>query len=130
MDLKVSIQNKIDNYFSEYQSIANEILPNGQIIRSEQNVLVIQPYIRLFGPKRTATRPDIKLLEAEDLIRSLDNWTIQESVKVGLPTFDRNTFFGTGKLAELVKLSRKYNGNTYKEVNGPSKLPFAYRSGV
>lgn len=86
-----------------------------QSIRSEQNVLLIQPYIK-WGPKKSKTPPDMKLLEAEDLIRSLESWTIRESVKVGLETFDGNHLFGRGKMDELRQLSRKYNHNLSERI--------------
>lgn len=75
-------------------------------IRNDQNVLIIQPYIK-WGPKKSPTPPDLKLQEAEALIRSLDKWSIEETVKVGLLNFDKKTFFGKGQLEELIKLKKK-----------------------
>lgn len=84
-------------------------------IPSDQNVLIIQPYVK-WGPRKSRTTPDIKLQESEDLIRSLDTWSISESVKVGLETFDKTRLFGRGKLEELRLLSRKYNNDPAKKV--------------
>lgn len=84
-------------------------------IRNEQNVLVIQPYIK-WGPKRSVIPAEIQLQEAEALIRSLDTWSIQQSLKIGLTTFDRHTFFGKGKLVELKDLVQQIN-NTGSQVN-------------
>lgn len=78
-------------------------------------MLVIQPYVK-WGPKKSPTTPDIKLQESEDLIRSLDTWSIRESVKVGLETFDKTRLFGRGKLEELRLLSKKYNNDPAKKV--------------
>lgn len=85
-------------------------------IHNEQNVLIIQPYIK-WGPSKSVVKPDVKLLEAEDLIRSLDTWKIQESMKVGLETFDKKSLFGKGKLEELQKLIKKYQVNDHTRVS-------------
>lgn len=84
-------------------------------IQVEQNVLIIQPYVK-WGPTKSPTSPKLKLQEAEDLIRSLDNWNIQESKLVGLMNFDKKTLFGRGKLDELQKLAKKYDYDEKKKV--------------
>lgn len=93
---------------SEYEAIAAEALGKQRSIRSEENILVLQPYIK-WGPQKSNISPDIKLQEAEDLIRSLDAWKITESIKVPLVGFAKRTFFGRGKIDELKQLARKYN---------------------
>lgn len=85
-------------------------------IQNEQNVLVIQPYIK-WGPKKSVVPADIQLQEAEALIRSLDTWAIHQSLTIGLTSFDRQTFFGKGKLIELRDLVRQIN-STGAQVNG------------
>lgn len=95
--------------------MASEAMHVTKSIRNDQNVLIIQPYIK-WGPRKTDTKPDLKLKEAEDLIRSLDTWSIRESVKVGLITFDKHSLFGRGKLEELCKLSKKYDNDFDEKV--------------
>lgn len=77
-------------------------------IRNEQNVLVIRPYIK-WGPKKSVVSADIQLQEAEALIRSLNTWSIQQNLKISLVSFDRQTFFGKGKLIELRDLVQQLN---------------------
>lgn len=84
-------------------------------IRNEQNVLVIQPYIK-WGPRKAVVKPDVKLLEAEDLIRSLDTWKIQESLKIGMENYDKKALFGKGKLEELQKIIKKFQVNNNTKV--------------
>lgn len=108
----------VHNYFfipSEYDTLASEALSTGKSIHHEENVLVIQPYIK-WGPKKPTVSPDIKLQETEDLIRSLDTWNISKSIKVPLVTFDKRTFFGRGKIDELSRLSNGYNDDYTKKV--------------
>lgn len=100
---------------SEYEALASEALGRINSICSEENILIIQPYIK-WGPKMSNVSPDIKLQEAEDLIRSLDTWRIIESVKVPLLGFGKRTFFGTGKLNELRTLSKRYNSDFNHKV--------------
>lgn len=100
---------------SDYECIANEAMHVTKNVRSEQNVFIIQPYIK-WGPKKSATTPDLKLRESVELISSLDTWRVQESLKVGLESSDKVTLFGRGKLAELTEISRKYNENLDKKV--------------
>lgn len=105
---------------SDYECLASEAMHVTKNIPSEQNVLIIQPYVK-WGPKKSLTTPDLKLQEAEDLIRSLDTWSIRESLKIGLETFDKTSLFGRGKLEELKQLSKKYNNDPDKKVY-PSQI--------
>lgn len=100
---------------SEYEAIAAEALGKQRSIRSEENILVLQPYIK-WGPQKSNISPDIKLQEAEDLIRSLDAWKITESIKVPLVGFAKRTFFGRGKIDQLKQLIRKYNHDPDQKV--------------
>lgn len=103
------------NLFSVYEAIASEALGRSKSIRSEENVLLIQPYIK-WGPNKSNVSPDIKLQEAEDLIKSLDTWNISDSVKVPMVGFGKHTFFGRGKIDELRRMVVKYNGDHLKKV--------------
>lgn len=100
---------------SEYEALASEALGTQRSIRSEENILIIQPYIK-WGPQKSNISPDIKLQESEDLIRSLDAWKIVESIKVPLIGFAKRTFFGSGKVDELKRLAKRYNGDPERKV--------------
>lgn len=89
--------------FREYEGLASEAMHVSRSIHHEQNVLIIQPYIK-WGPNRSVVPVALQLEETEALIKSLDNWNIHESIKVGLLNFDKHTFFGKGKLEELRKM--------------------------
>lgn len=91
---------------SEYDILANttmHVTRNNQI---EQNVIIIQPYVK-WGPKKSPTSPDLQLQEAEALIRSLPEWTIECSLKVPLESLEKKALFGTGKLEELKDLVKQ-----------------------
>lgn len=105
----------LHNFSSDYESLANEAMHVTDSLRCDQNVLIIQPYIK-WGSEKSATTPDLKLQEAECLIRSLDTWSIRESVTVGLESFDKPSLFGRGKLKELMQMAKKYNNNLEKKV--------------
>lgn len=100
---------------SEYEALASEALGKQWSIRSEENILIIQPYIK-WGPQKSNISPDIKLQESEDLIRSLDAWKITESIKVPLVGFAKRTFFGRGKVDELRRLTNRYNYDLDQKV--------------
>lgn len=102
-------------YYSVYEAIASEALGNRRSIRSEENVLVIQPYIK-WGPNKASVSPEIKLQEAEDLIQSLDTWNINESIKVPLVNYRKNTLFGRGKVDEIRRKVKQYNENNLEKV--------------
>lgn len=93
----------------------NEAFGSRRSIQSEENVFVIQPYIK-WGPRKSNVSPEIKLQESEDLIHSLDTWTIVQSIKVPLLGFGKRTFFGTGKINELKSQIKRYNGDPSREV--------------
>lgn len=98
--------NKFLFYFSEYDSVASAAMNITKDILNIQHVLVIQPYIK-WGPKKSNVSPDLKLQETEALVRSIPTWSIVHSIKVPLETFDKNTFFGSGKIEELRLFIRK-----------------------
>lgn len=79
----------------------------------EQSVLVIQPYIK-WGPKKSATDPDLQLQEAIALVNSLPNWSVEESLKVPLESLGKKALFGSGKLQELKDLVRKIRSSGRK----------------
>jgi len=67
----------------------------------EQNIFVVQPYIK-WGPKKpSGVKPEHQLQEAEALVRSIPSWSIVESLKVGLESLDKRSLFGSGKIEEL-----------------------------
>lgn len=100
---------------SEYSTIASEALGDRTSIACEQNVFVIQPYIK-WGPNKSPIPPDVKLQETEDLIRSLDTWNLVKSIKVPLVGI-KKTFFGKGKMDELRSMSKGLASDTSKKVN-------------
>lgn len=67
---------------------------------AEQSVFLIQPYVK-WGPRKSDTEPDLKLQEAEALVRSLPQWSIACSIKVPLESLEKRQLFGAGKLQEL-----------------------------
>lgn len=102
-------------HFSEYESLASDAMNVTSSIRTEQNVLIIQPFVK-WGPKKSATTPDLKMLEAQDLIRSLDTWSIGESIKVPLESLDSKKVFGRGKLEEIRQLIKKHSLSLEKRI--------------
>lgn len=72
-------------------------------ILNQQNVLLLQPYIK-WGPRKSLVKPELQLAEAESLIRTLPNWTVELSMKVPVDNMDKRLLFGTGKLDELKSL--------------------------
>ncbi|XP_063708050.1 putative GTP-binding protein 6 [Culicoides brevitarsis] len=98
----------------EYESLASNALhvSNRQI---EQQVLVVQPYIK-WGPRKSQTKPEHKLAEAEALVRSIPQWSVAESVKIGLESMDKREVFGPGQLKELKAIVRN-SRNSDKKIS-------------
>ncbi|XP_034936286.1 putative GTP-binding protein 6 isoform X2 [Chelonus insularis] len=95
------------NHTSEYQEIAQQFLNPSMY---GHGVLIIQPYIKWGKAKRKNTSPDLQLLEAEALVRTLPNWSVIGSERIPLMTFRKHQLFGRGnleKLAERVKSNPK-----------------------
>lgn len=80
--------------------MANSAMHVTKNILNEQSVLIIQPYIK-WGPRKSDVSPELKLQEAEALVRSLPRWSIHSSLKVPLESLDKRSLFGTGKLQEI-----------------------------
>lgn len=111
----LSVSNTKKSIYSEYDALITEAFGMRKSIQCEENVIVIQPYIK-WGPKKSTVSPEIKLQEAEDLIRSLDTWNIVNSIKVPMVGFGKRTFFGSGKLDELKRQVKMYNGDINRKV--------------
>uniref|UniRef100_A0A336M4B6 CSON011519 protein n=1 Tax=Culicoides sonorensis TaxID=179676 RepID=A0A336M4B6_CULSO len=89
----------------EYETIVSSAMhvSNRQI---EQEIFIIQPYIK-WGPRKSNSKPDHQLNEAEALIRSIPNWNIAQSVKIGVDNFDKRTVFGPGQLENFKAIISK-----------------------
>lgn len=92
---------------NDYDLLVNSAMNVTRKIQNVQNVFIIQPYVK-WGPKKTLTKPELKLQEAEALIRSLPRWNIEYSLKVPLESLDKRTLFGTGKLEEIKGALQQY----------------------
>lgn len=95
---------------SDYDYIANSTMNTTKNILNIQNVLVLQPFIK-WGPRKSATKPELALQEAEALVRSIPTWTVEHSIKVPLENLDKQSLFGTGKLEELKTLIQDMRRN-------------------
>ncbi|XP_055377414.1 putative GTP-binding protein 6 [Condylostylus longicornis] len=90
---------------SEYDVLANlsmNVLRNTDF----ENVLVIQPYEKR---NKMESKPNLQLLEAESLIKSLPHWSVSHSLIVPLETLEKKQLFGKGKLEELKILLKQLN---------------------
>ncbi|XP_062560863.1 putative GTP-binding protein 6 [Armigeres subalbatus] len=85
---------------AEYDAVANSAMHVQKRLQNEQNVLVIQPYVK-WGPRKSDSKPEHQLLEAEALVRSLPKWKVEHSIKVPLDSLEKKHLFGAGKLEEL-----------------------------
>nr|XP_029731787.1 putative GTP-binding protein 6 [Aedes albopictus] len=85
---------------AEYDAVVNSAMRVQKRLQNEQNVLVIQPYVK-WGPKKSGSQPEYQLQEAEALVRSLPKWRVEHSLKVPLESLEKKQLFGAGKLEEL-----------------------------
>ncbi|XP_053692303.1 putative GTP-binding protein 6 [Sabethes cyaneus] len=90
-----------------YDTIANNAMRVQKRLHNEQNVFIIQPYIK-WGPKKSSSKSEHQLAEAEALVRSIPKWTVEYALKVPLEsllesgnTVDKKHLFGVGKLEEI-----------------------------
>ncbi|XP_049535710.1 putative GTP-binding protein 6 [Anopheles darlingi] len=89
----------------EYDSVASSAMHVTKRILNAHNVVIIQPYIK-WGPRKSATKPELLLQEAEALVRSLPRWNTVLSLKVPVETLEKRQLFGSGKLEELKAVIR------------------------
>ncbi|XP_055633715.1 putative GTP-binding protein 6 [Toxorhynchites rutilus septentrionalis] len=83
-----------------YDAVANSVMHVQTKLQSEQNVLIIQPYVK-WGPKKSASQPEHQLQEAEALVRSVPKWSVEHGMMVALESLDKKHLFGSGKLDEI-----------------------------
>lgn len=69
-----------------------------KVAPSGHQMLIIQPYVKWGENKDRSTTPEIKLEESESLVRTLTDWKVVDTMKVGLTSFRKHTFFGPGNL--------------------------------
>lgn len=98
---------------SDYDQMANNAMHVTKNILNEQSVFIIQPYVK-WGPNKSDISPDLKLQEAEALVRSLPHWSINHSLKVPLESLDKRSLFGTGKLEEIRQQINQIRGSGNK----------------
>lgn len=98
---------------SDYDYIANSTMNTTKNILNIQNVVVLQPYIK-WGPRKSATKPELALQEAEALVRSIPTWTVEHSIKVPLESLDKQSLFGRGKMEELKHMIHEMRRNDKK----------------
>jgi len=67
-------------------------------------VLIIQPYVKWGNNKDWNTSPDIKLDESQSLVHTLADWKVVDMIKVGLTTFQKQTFFGPGNVDSISEM--------------------------
>ena len=70
----------------------------------QQQVLVIQPFIRFGGKVKADTSHDLMLAESVALVETLD-WVVVDHLTIGLSSFLKNHLFGSGKLELLREIS-------------------------
>lgn len=90
--------------------MANTALNVTNNLLNQHNVLVIQPYVK-WGPNKSVTTPELKLQEAEALVRSIPTWTIQQSLKVPLESLNKKWIFGKGKMEEIKQILMQLRGS-------------------
>lgn len=90
-------------FASDYNQLAHNTMHISNHLLNQHNVFIIQPYVK-WGPSKSLTSPELKLEEAEALVRSIPTWTIQQSIKVPLETLNKKWIFGKGKLEEIKQI--------------------------
>lgn len=98
----------------EYESIANTTL-HVSTRQIEQQVFVIQPYVK-WGPRKSNTKPEHQLSEAEALVRSIPQWNVAQSVKIGVDSLEKRMIFGVGQLEQL-KSTIRDSRNTKNKIS-------------
>lgn len=81
----------------EYELWSREVLP----VAGAHSVLIIQPYIKWGSGKKRNTTVDLQLAEAVALIESLHGWRVNDKMALGLKSFEKKTFFGSGNFDTL-----------------------------
>lgn len=81
-----------DNHVKDFIDRQLKLAPTGH------QVLVIQPYVKWGANKDRETSPDVKLEESVSLIRTLSDWKVVDTLKIGLTSYRKHSFFGPGNM--------------------------------
>ena len=66
----------------------------------QEQVLIIQPFVRFGAMVKADTNHDLMLAESIALVKTL-NWKVADHMVVGLSSFQKKRLFGSGKLKML-----------------------------
>lgn len=87
-----------DAYDDEDTDVRDFIDRQLKVAPTGHQVLIIQPYVKWGANKDRNTSPDIKLEESQSLVRTLTDWKTVDTIKVGLTSYRKHSFFGPGNL--------------------------------
>lgn len=107
--LAVAVRNlsSHDHYDDDDSQMQDFINGQLKLAPGGHQVLIIQPYVK-WGPKKDrSTSPEIKLEESVSLIRTLDDWKVVETMKVGLTAYRKLAFFGPGNVDSIAAKIRQ-----------------------
>lgn len=90
-----------DNHVKDFIDRQLKLAPMGH------QVLIIQPYVKWGVKKDRETSPDVKLEESVSLIRTLADWKVVDTLKVGLTSYRKHSFFGPGNLDSIASQIRQ-----------------------
>jgi len=84
----------------EFDSVSTLVDRYCHLSSMQEQVLVIQPFIRYGQLAKTDTSPQLMLEESVALVKTL-NWKVVDHMIVGLSSFQKKQLFGSGKLKML-----------------------------
>ena len=84
----------------EFDSVSTLVDRYCHLSSMQEQVLVIQPFIRHGQLAKTDTSPQLMLEESVALVKTL-NWKVVDHMIVGLSSFQKKQLFGSGKLKML-----------------------------
>ena len=91
-------QESLDN--SEVDTVSQLVDRYFHVSTMQEQVLVIQPFIRFGQLAKADTDKDLMLNESIALVQTL-NWKIVDHLTVGLSSFQKKQLFGRGKIKML-----------------------------
>ncbi|KAK7864882.1 hypothetical protein R5R35_001974 [Gryllus longicercus] len=99
-DYLKTIDSSEDNVFEKW---SRELLP----VADKHSVFVIQPHVKWGTKKKWNTTPELQLEEAVALVQSLHGWQVADKMIIGLKSFKKKSFFGSGNFEMLKKNVRR-----------------------
>ncbi|XP_038127661.1 putative GTP-binding protein 6 isoform X1 [Cyprinodon tularosa] len=111
---------------SEVEELFQQQVPAG-LGQGQQRVFIVHPDVKWGSRKQYLTTAELMMAEAEGLVKTLDNWTVVDTIILSTKTPEKKKIFGKGNFQFLTERIKQTVGITAVFVNVDRLSPLSER---